>query len=394
MTQQSMSVSDQLKAYADEIDPSTSDDLGWTANRSHRSRLRNGGLVAAAAAVLLGVLAFTVLRPDNVQTVETTEVAAQRPTEPPEGSQDAAAPITYLIAEGDTTSGIAFRYNVTRDELVAANPWMEGGMSIGDEVLIPLQGGRGEFRLDGDRYWLTREEQLVVELAQSTLVSECLDKLGLTFPSPTDDELIAAMGDWQPSGVLGIGRAGAARSLGYRSAPPIQERAFEQLNQLSGDKQHELVTAQERCWQQIRETLGRDESRRSDLSNALFGVDETQGERWRSDLNLEQAIAAWQTCINAAVGVEADTPNTLARQFAFSEEPASDREREIAVADVDCQRQSDLERIFYETRTVGLAEELGGRAHLLNEYGALTEQLLARATAVLADRSITPPSLD
>ena len=63
------------------------------------------------------------------------ETASPSPTPVPEPT-----PTIYVVKKGDTMSKIANKYDVTVDELLAANPKIKNPnkISIGDEVTIPV----------------------------------------------------------------------------------------------------------------------------------------------------------------------------------------------------------------------------------------------------------------
>ncbi len=62
-------------------------------------------------------------------------------TEPPLATP---TPLTHAIVEGETLLGLAERYGISLDALLAANPGLNGTLlSIGQEILIPQQDGDG-----------------------------------------------------------------------------------------------------------------------------------------------------------------------------------------------------------------------------------------------------------
>ena len=57
---------------------------------------------------------------------------------PVDGSQVAASPrVTHDVVQGETLYGLAKRYGVTVDELIAANPGTENGLNTGQRLVIP-----------------------------------------------------------------------------------------------------------------------------------------------------------------------------------------------------------------------------------------------------------------
>ncbi len=117
------------------------------------------------------------------------------------------------------------------------------------------------------------------------------------------------------------------------------------------------------------------------------------------DPRVVDALTAWRTCVDAAVGESAATPDELARRYAFSdgdtyEGVASDHEKAVATADATCQQQTDLDTRF----RVALADReraaMGDRVDIYDNWARQLDQLLHIAAEQLAQRRITLPSLD
>jgi len=138
--------------------------------------------------------------------------------------------------------------------------------------------------VEGAGYWLTREQRLEVQLAEFALMNDCVAEQGQTFTWPTEDELIHHHGQWQPNGVLGIGRTLSAQALGYRDAKwggfgsPIQGAAYDALDP---SQQTAYVEAVRVCTPQVSNGLT-DSLRLIDLWHQLIGSDGTQGAQWRA----------------------------------------------------------------------------------------------------------------
>ena len=113
-----------------------------------------------------------------------------------------------------------------------------------------------------------------------------------------------------------------------------------------------------------------------------------------ADPAVTAALSTWSACVRAAVGETAATPNELARRYAFEGAAATAHEKDVAVADVDCQQQADLWHVYHAALARADRSLLGDR---VTDYDELTRQrveLVALARQLLADRGITVPSLD
>jgi len=244
--------------------------------------------------------------------------------------------------------------------------------------------------------WRTREESLTVMMAEFELLREC--STAMSYTMPTEREWVELHGSWRPHGILGIGATGAAQLIGYRDAgwggagSPTQSAAFQAMPASQREVFGEQIAD---CWLDVGRRLGDHRNRAVEFDRLLqLGSDETQGERYRSEPLLAQAIESWQRCVRDATGVGADTPNTLARQFVFEGGAASEREREIAVADVGCQRAANLEESFAIARTARLRDELGDDVEVFDDYVRFRIETVSLATQVLDERGIVLPDLD
>lgn len=113
---------------------------------------------AAAPALLLTAL-LVACAPDPASSQFSTSTAALTPytgasatpsphasatpaiTEPPLATP---TPLTHVIASGDTLLGLAQRYGISLEAILAANPGVSAAfLSIGQEILIPQVDGSG-----------------------------------------------------------------------------------------------------------------------------------------------------------------------------------------------------------------------------------------------------------
>jgi len=73
--------------------------------------------------------------PPTAQVANPTEEPARAPTSTP------SRPFTYAIQPGDTLGDLAVRYDVSVDDLLAANDLSEDAiLSVGQEIIIPASG--------------------------------------------------------------------------------------------------------------------------------------------------------------------------------------------------------------------------------------------------------------
>jgi LysM repeat protein len=110
-------------------------------------RMRHRGRVAAA--VLLGALLLVACggdeEPAEAQPVAPAATSTQPPPPPPAPAPEPTPePQTYTVVSGDTLSGIAQRFGVTVDAIVAANGLTDPDrLALGDELVIPAAEGGG-----------------------------------------------------------------------------------------------------------------------------------------------------------------------------------------------------------------------------------------------------------
>jgi LysM repeat protein len=88
------------------------------------------------AAILLFVLPSIVAGPTATPTPTPSSSAASTAPVTPE---PAPTPQTYVIVAGDTISKIAKRFDITPEDLLAANPQVKNPnkIKVGDELVIP-----------------------------------------------------------------------------------------------------------------------------------------------------------------------------------------------------------------------------------------------------------------
>jgi hypothetical protein len=258
---------------------------------------------------------------------------------------------------------------------------------------------------------------------------------GFDYLAPTDDELIALSGDWEPHPILGIRRQGAARRVGYHPAelgglgtatqaaqldameldqrerylealvsyddglPPVEiERPDGQPATMSRAQGSGCLLDAEAAFEDTAGHWAVVEEASSDGS-------EPAAEEVGRDQQVGEALAAWAGCVQAAVGVEASTPDELARRYAFIERVGADGqvaadvtpladEIEVAVVDARCQTETGLQATWFAADAAAVRARLGADAVHYDDLTRLQIANVATARQILEERGIEPPSLD
>ena len=256
------------------------------------------------------------------------------------------------------------------------------------------------------------EDTLALSAAQDTLIAECMAGRGFEYPLPTTDELIAGFGEWQPHAVLGIQRAGAGRRIGYHSSGVGGFGTVSQGNAISlmdaGQRETFVANAfdgPDSCMSAVQPALGdplaRDEQLRAavnstgeigDMAPSGSGFDDVAIR----DPRVEEALATWAACVEAATGEQAETPNELARRFLDGTYDGAATDREITVAPVDaqCQEQAQLWTTWYTVVAELTRARLGADAHLYDGWTRTRVEMVETARSILSERQINLPPLD
>lgn len=246
----------------------------------------------------------------------------------------------------------------------------------------------------------TPEQWLLHLMAIDTLHRECMAAAGFVYPPPSDAVLVQAMGEWGPGPLQGIRRAGAARATGYHT---------ENVGFLNGgeDFQDHFTDAEREAFSEALGGGGQTGGCYPEVEAQLPMFDGMKAWTVVGDLR-EQALAdprvidaldAWGDCVEAAVGERAATPNELARRYAFvdgdpNDGAADEHEKQVAVADADCQHQADLERTFFVALTDRERVVMGDRVDEYDQWARELTAVLERSAQVLDERGIVLPSLD
>ena len=83
-----------------------------------------------------------LLTPYWTRTVESIEAPTRIVTPVPIPAVPTPTPLVYSVVTNDTMIGIAFRYGITLNELLASNPDVDPQfLSVGTELIIPINGG-------------------------------------------------------------------------------------------------------------------------------------------------------------------------------------------------------------------------------------------------------------
>jgi hypothetical protein len=263
----------------------------------------------------------------------------------------------------------------------------------------------------------TPQGSLALTIASQTLAQECMSDAGWDYDIADPSAFVTQSGMWSPHPVLGIGTVEAAEANGYHRgeqlivgpetfaqtlAPDEQPRFYDALT--GGDDTEpvpitlpdgtsngavvpggclgaahaafdNLINEQEGYRQVVNET----------------GIDQEQvaGDTER-DPRIQSALTAWRACLADVAGEMADTPNELARRFAF-EPGVTAREIEIATADARCQLEIGLANLWSEVYAEYQRYALGDAADLFDTLALIRVDIIDRANEVLDERGIRIP---
>lgn len=264
----------------------------------------------------------------------------------------------------------------------------------------------------------TRHGNLTVGLAEQTLWQECMADAGFVYPGVDVEAVALASGAWEPHVVLGIGSVQSAESFGYHFDETVASGVDDFARTLSSTDRaafYETLTGGDDV-EPVPVTLpdgtGTDTTvsrggcmGEADLvfDNLLVdqeglrqvieegGVDDEQVlSDTERDPRIVTALADWRTCVQEAFDTVADTPDDLARQFAFQPE-TTDQEIRVAVVDAQCQADVDMQNQWAMVYAEHLRLALGDDADLFDRLALMRVEIVGIADGVLADRDIVIP---
>lgn len=100
-------------------------------------------LISTAITLLLVLVILPALdRPADVATTATLDPkVAQRITDSASGPTPAPTPVVHVVQSGDTISGLALRYDVPEEDIIAANNLENPNfLQVGTSLVIPIGG--------------------------------------------------------------------------------------------------------------------------------------------------------------------------------------------------------------------------------------------------------------
>ncbi len=288
---------------------------------------------------------------------------------------------------------------------------------------------------------LMPEEQLTLAMATDVILGECMSEAGFDYVAPTTDELIAVHGQWNPHPVLGIRRRGAAERLGYQLSDvgglgtAAQAAAFRNMTEeersayvdaltnnddsqgieiIGPDGQPTGVSRPDEtgtCWGVVSEATPHPDHEIYAYQSVIGGESLLLSDTVLAEPRVAESLSEWRRCVVDAVtasrraeslpaNTESMTPDSLARTFASFEDvqdglpsPTAD-EVAVAVADVECQRTTELQRVWAEVQADVHRWQLGEDVRYYDDLTAMLRENVLWATDLLADRGIVPPPLD
>lgn len=101
----------------------------------------NAVISALITLLLVLVILPAVGTPEPAAVTAPTQEVAGQPTAATSGAGPTASPIVHIVASGDTISGLALKYDVSADDIIAANQLQNPNfLQVGTRLVIPVGG--------------------------------------------------------------------------------------------------------------------------------------------------------------------------------------------------------------------------------------------------------------
>jgi hypothetical protein len=266
---------------------------------------------------------------------------------------------------------------------------------------------------------LKPEAELAQVMAEQLAIADCMVAKGWQFPLLTPKEWATAMGAWQPDEVLGIVGIAGAREFGYHDSQakggdaltaysqglsPSDLQRFQRDQDGGGSEMKSITTSPDGspseqritggCFGEMVAQFGEAYDRQEVIRQKIEPVRENSRIAAGTDLAVISALTRWSVCVQNVVGETASTPNELARRYAFVQGVATDHEKQVAVADAECQKQVDLWTVYYTSVAHAERALMGADAGLYDELTQLHQQMVEISYGILKRHNIGPSSLD
>ncbi len=296
--------------------------------------------------------------------------------------------------------------------MIAAREPQDRPPAAADGNPPPLPSGLPRTGVD----W-TPQGNLALTIASQTLAQECMADAGWDYEIADPSAFAAQAGAWSPHPVLGIGTVEAAKANGYhrdersivgpdtfaQTLSPDEQTRFYQALMGGDDTEPVPITLPDEtsngeivvggCLGVAREAfdnLINDQEAYRQVVNET-GIDQEKvADATERDPRIQTALSTWRACLEDATGDAADTPNEVARRFAF-EPSTTAREIEVATADAQCQTQLGLPSLWSKVHAEYQRRALGDDAGLFDTLAIMRVDIINRANQVLDERGIEIP---
>lgn len=336
------------------------------------------------------------------------------------------SPWTGTFDQTATEGGVTSHLHMDGVRLQAFLGFRPGGVVVPTtETIAPQTDGTVVADVQADALpdtgiaWVPADT-MAVGLAEQTIENECMAAKGWTLPMASVEQIAAGSGAWPGGDPMGLTGLVAAKKYGYHSDPIKANDPLEQYvaGLSSADQERFSVDAygpgpntkitssdgsvagagpHDGCAFQARATIEGDTDAQTVLAASVRSAvdDDAAARAALDDPDAIFALAEWVTCVNAATGEAGfSTPADLARRFETAGSNVTDREKVVATADVQCQRQTDL-WVVYNTALAKVERTMAGdKAADYDQLASLRVAAVARAHEYLQQHRIAVPSLD
>ncbi|KQV04404.1 hypothetical protein ASE03_12135 [Kitasatospora sp. Root187] len=267
-----------------------------------------------------------------------------------------------------------------------------GGEPGGRSVDVrPSAVPSGSVSMPIERFALTVEESSAVDRAKVLLTNECLGGFGLDYRIPEHPPLVA-----ESSRRYGITDREVAHDHGYHIPPPaggtgVTKRPTEAQGAIlfgatrAGEPQSTSPDGRPippgGCYGDAEARLDGGPRPEPDIA-AATAIDKESFKQSREDATVVPAFRAWSTCMERH-GYRYQDPMASVGDRAFDTAEPTQREKDVALADMDCKTETDLLRRWSAVEAEIQTRMIEENSSALNRLSSFQKRKVGTAREVI-----------